>query len=172
MRKTIPLFLLLTFALWGCGQRGRFIAMGHSYRGLEGRIGGMDIVDGCPTLGEGGGNLLYTLIVGPVIQAHGQSIESDDGRYVTTTKHSWTCDSNTLGIAILWDREMDTVSFGKQTFSRAKGNAFIARMATNGTIPVQQLTGLNSVPGHRQALKYIQGLLTNDQTIGSLKLEK
>lgn len=174
MRKAVALFIICAVVVLGCGaQRGRFTNNGGRCAALESRVGCLDILDGYPTSGDGGEqDLLYALIVGPVCQMHGSSMNSDYGEYVTTESYTWSCERITFGVSIRWDRQTDTVSIGKQEFSRSKSDLFVVRIAEDGTVSSQQLIGLGSGFAPQRALDQIRQQLTNDETIASLKLLK
>jgi hypothetical protein len=172
MRIRISLCLILGVAVVGCGvQRGRFTATGGRFATLESRVGGLNILEGCPNSGDGGEqDLLYTLILGPVCQTHGSSVNSDYGTYVTTESYTWSCERITLSVSIRWDRQTDTVYVGKQEFSRSKSDLLVVRIAEDGTVSSQQLIGLGSGFGPQRVLDQIRQQLTNDETVASLKL--
>jgi hypothetical protein len=151
MRKLAPLSLLLAFVIVGCNaQRGRFASTGNGLSTFESRIGGVDIVEGYTNSAFGGEqgpqiDLIYTLIVGPIIPtegAHSESQSCNYDTYLTTLDYSWTFGGRTFAVSIRWNRETDTVSIGSQEFSRDKSNVLVVRIDESGKVLSEQLSSL------------------------------
>lgn len=115
-------------------------------------------------------HLLYVLIVCPGVQELGMSSGTDYGDYVTTLDHTWGTKTGAITVSIPWDRRTDTVTIGKQTFSREKGNIFVVRVEPNKELVGQQLTSLGPNASFHQVLEYICQQLPKDEFIRSLKL--
>jgi hypothetical protein len=161
-------------------SRGHYASTGERLRAFESRIGGVDIVEGYTNFSFGGEqgpqeDLIYMLILGPIIPvegAHSESGSSDFGTYLTTLDYSWAFGGRRFAVSIRWNRETDTVSVGSQEFSRDKDNVLMVRIDESGKVLSQQLSSPGPHSSHQQALQYIQQQLTNDAVISSLKLYK
>ena len=171
--------MLCVLGIVGCGvQGGRFVTTGSKSNSLSSNVGCVDIVVGYEKKTDRGEelpneqNLLYVLIVAPEVQEHGSSSSNDYGRYVTTLNRSWSTDKGTVSISIPWNRQTDTVTIGKQDFSREKGNVFVVQLNPDGQITGKQLPSLGAHSNFTELLDYINKQLPTEELFSSLRLSK
>jgi hypothetical protein len=179
VRNIVPVLLIAALATIGCGaQRGRFVTSGSTSYGLAPVVGAVEIVSGYSnSAGSDEQNLLYIVTVCPdVLRSNVKNISensgADYGKYVTTLDHTWNNSAGSETVTIRWDRQADTVSIGKQSFIRGKGNLFIVRAHAGGDAMCQQLESLGPHIGAQGVLQSISKQLSNDRMITTLELLK
>lgn len=175
----ISFLLLAGLTVAGCNvQRGKYVSTTSISSGsLASNVGCIDIVSGHKnTWGREHSeeNLVYVLIISQKSyhDITATSSGTDFGEYATTLHHEWSANSGSLSVDVRWDRDTDRVSVGKEQFSRANGNVFVARLETNGMCRFQQVTNLGPHANLQQTLDAIRQRMPNDPLIRSAELPK
>jgi len=174
----VAIICAVSLTIMGCGaQRGRFGVTTETGCSFSTNIGGVYILQGSGskpinTTDTDDGNLLYLVIIGPIIRVHGSASRFDSEKYLTKLDYSWETEKGELTVSIHWDRQRDIISIGKKEFSREKSNLFIVRFEPGRDAECQQLTNLDPHVACQGVLESIHGQLPNDKTISALTLFK
>jgi hypothetical protein len=166
---------LLAFALTttGCG-RARFIAPSAGSVELGTYNGFFWIIPGNPVLDDGTTgaqqNLLYVLVVCPDLAASEKGTETRYGGRMNTYIARWGTSAGSVSVAVEWDKHMDTVAVGGQTFGRSTGSVFVVKRERGGILSPTQLPRPKTDIDYDEALRYIQRQMSNDTIITGVRL--
>jgi hypothetical protein len=167
--------LLFLLPIAGCDMSGaKFIA--PSSRGVElaSHNGFLLTIPGSKLLEDGtmgtSQNVLYLLVVCPDLTASAKGRGTDHGRRINTYICNWETPRGSVSVSIAWDKRADTVTIGGKTFTRGSGNVFVVKRERTGDLSPLQLPSIGSDVGPEEALRFIQGQMSNDAVVAAIRL--
>ena len=118
-------------------------------------------------------NYLYVMIVCPGVKAaeskaHQDGIEGDL-MSAPVIYHSWETTTGAVRVHFTWDTRSDTVSVGREKFSRKSGNVFVLIRNVNGSVLAQQCGNLDSQADFPELMQHLRRLFSTNNLVSSVK---